>query len=246
MVSHKKDLPQIEYSGINLQNEGSLHAALKDWYAKPGDRFEVKVADYIIDIVRDDQLLEIQTKNFSAMKKKLKFLLENNYEIQLIHPITVDKWIVKEDIDQNIISRRKSPKRGKLVDIFAELIRIPHLLREFLLHKKSFSLVLLFIDEEEIRRDDGKGSWRRKGVSIVDRKLLHVRDHYYFQAKADFLSLLPSHLNEPFSTKTLAKSIGCTVHDARKLSYTYKKMGLIVEVGKQGNQLLYQVIDHVD
>ena len=36
-----------------------LHASLKAWYAEAGDRFEVAVDGYVIDLVRDDLLIEI-------------------------------------------------------------------------------------------------------------------------------------------------------------------------------------------
>jgi hypothetical protein len=51
--------------GIGLLNEKPLHASLKAWYAQPEDRFEVPVEEFVIDIVRDDLLLEIQTSNLA-------------------------------------------------------------------------------------------------------------------------------------------------------------------------------------
>ena len=57
-------------SDIGLLNEKPLHASLKEWYAQPGDRFEVAVDGFVIDIVRDDLLLEIQTGNFASIKSK--------------------------------------------------------------------------------------------------------------------------------------------------------------------------------
>ena len=58
-----------EYRGINIQNEG-IHSQIKQWYAEEKDRFEVKVGRYIVDIVRDKQLIEIQTSNFSSYEIK--------------------------------------------------------------------------------------------------------------------------------------------------------------------------------
>ncbi len=58
-------------SGIGLLNEKPLHASLKEWYAQPGDQFEVPVDGFVIDIVRDDLLLEIQTGSFASIKSKL-------------------------------------------------------------------------------------------------------------------------------------------------------------------------------
>lgn len=50
------DQERIDVSGIGLLNEKSLHASLKQWYAQPGDRFEVAVDGFVIDIVRNDQM----------------------------------------------------------------------------------------------------------------------------------------------------------------------------------------------
>ncbi len=73
-------------SGIGTLNEKPLHAALKEWYALPGDRFEVSVDGYVIDIVRDDRLLEIQTGTFSSLKSKLNTLVRT-HRVRLIYSI---------------------------------------------------------------------------------------------------------------------------------------------------------------
>jgi hypothetical protein len=39
---------------IGTLMETSLHAALKEWYAQPGDRTEVPMDGYVIDLVRDE------------------------------------------------------------------------------------------------------------------------------------------------------------------------------------------------
>jgi hypothetical protein len=52
---------------LKLMNEYSLHSAIKNWYSLPGDKFEVRIDDFIVDIVRETLLIEIQTKNFSAI-----------------------------------------------------------------------------------------------------------------------------------------------------------------------------------
>ena len=54
---------------IGVMQEMALHAALKAWYAQPGDLLETKVDGYVVDIVRDGgaELIEIQTRNFSAI-----------------------------------------------------------------------------------------------------------------------------------------------------------------------------------
>src|SRR6476660_9293966 len=96
--------------GIGLLNEKPLHASLKQWYARPGDQFEVPVDGFVIDIVRDDLLIEIQTRNFSSIKSKLN-KLAHSHRVRLIYPIVQEKWIVRSANGVAAI-RRKSPKRG--------------------------------------------------------------------------------------------------------------------------------------
>ncbi len=223
-----------EESGINLQNEGSLHAGIKAYYAKPEDRFEVKVDRSIIDIVRGDLLIEIQTGNFGSIRKKLQQLVKN-HPIRLLYPIPHTKWIVRLDPKTlTQISRRKSPKRGKIYELFKELIRIPTLLID-----PNFSLEVLLVEVEEIRCPNGKGSWRRKGESIIDRRLLSVVGHQVFTCPEDFLGFLPDTLPTPFSSKHLSETLHIPLNTAQKIIYCLKKMEAIVQEGKSGNTLLY-------
>lgn len=223
-----------EQNGINIKNEKSLHSSIKQWYVTVGDRFEVKVDKYVIDLVREDSLIEIQTKNFSAIGKKLRNLVKYN-KVMLVHPIAIEKYIVTTDIANEVISRRKSPKKGKLMDLFDELIRIPDLMAE-----ENFILEILMTKEEEIRCKDGKGSWRRKGISIKDRKLLEVTQKVTFKGKKDFLIFLPDELPQNFTNKHLAKTLKVTIYKARKITYCFRKMNLIREVGKIKNELIFE------
>ncbi|MBU3127512.1 hypothetical protein LGL55_14300 [Clostridium tagluense] len=224
----------LEQSGININNEKSLHSSIKQWYAIPGDRLEVKVDKYIIDLVREDSLIEIQTRNFSAIGNKLRELVKYNM-VTLVHPIAIEKYIVTMDDSDKVISRRKSPKKGKLVDLFDELIRIPDLIDE-----EKFILEILMTKEEEIRCKDGKGSWRRKGISIVDRKLVQVVEKVTFKEGKDFLMFLPEELPGNFTNKDLAKILKVTVYKARKVTYCLRKMKIIKEVGKLRNELIFE------
>ena len=224
----------LEQTGININNEKSLHSSIKQWYAMPGDRLEVKVDKYIIDLVREDSLIEIQTRNFSAIGKKLRALVAYN-KVMLVHPIAIEKYIVTIDELDNVISRRKSPKKGKLVNLFDELIRIPDLISA-----DNFILEILMTKEEEIRCKDGKGSWRRKGISIVDRKLIEVVEKVTFKQGKDFLRFLPQDLPANFTNKELAKILKITVYKARKVTYCLRKMEIIKEIGKLKNELIFE------
>jgi len=223
-----------EQNGINIKNEKSLHSSIKQWYVAEGDRFEVKIDKYVIDLVREDSLIEIQTKNFSAIGNKLRDLVKYN-KVMLVHPIAIEKYIITTEVTDKVISRRKSPKKGKLVDLFDELIRIPDLMGS-----DNFILEILMTKEEEIRCKDGKGSWRRKGISIVDRKLLEVVEKITFAEQKDFLRFLPEELPVNFTNKTLAKVLAIKVFKARKITYCFRKMKIIKEVGKIKNELIFE------
>lgn len=216
---------------IGTLHEKSLHASLKDWFAQPDDVQEVPVEGFIIDIKREDTLIEIQTRHLGAMKRKFKALLPY-YPIHVIHPIARDKWIVKEE------KRRKSPKRGQMADIFRELVNIT----PYLGHPNLYIEVAL-VQMEETWVNDGAGSWRRKGWSIGDKRLLDVLATQLFHMPEEWLSFLPSGLPTVFTNKELGQALGRNGRLlAPKITYTLRKIGMLDVVGKKGNAHLHQVM----
>jgi hypothetical protein len=221
-------------SRIGTLNEGPLHEALKRWYAERADLLEVPVDGFIVDIVRGDLLVEIQTLNFAVLKRKLERLLDH-HAVRLVYPIAREKWIVKlADDSSTPISRRRSPKRGAFEHVFGELIRIPGLLKN-----ANFSMELLLIEEEEVRRRDGTRGWRRRGWITEERRLLRVVDRLLLSRPSDASAFLPDTLAEPFSVSDLAVAIGRPRPLAQKMAYCLKAMGCVAPVGKRGNAILY-------
>lgn len=224
-------------NNIGTLNESSLHSTLKFLYKKPGDQLEIPVENFIIDIVREGLLIEIQTKNFSAIKKKLEILL-NNHRVLLIHPIIKDKWIIDIDFQLNkIIRKRKSPTHRSYLDIFEELIRIPDLVTN-----PNLTIELLLVQIEEFRVNDGKGSWRRKGWSIQDRRLVNLLEKKVFCSPIDFLMLKPTNLKPPFTNYELAHSLEKPLRLAQKMSYCLRKMGIVEVIGKRGKSSLFDYV----
>ena len=225
-------------NGINTFNEKPLHAALKQWYAQPDDHVETKVDGFIIDIVREDLLIEIQTRNFSALKRKLNTLI-THHRVLLVYPIAQDKWIIKQNPGANHPeSRRKSPKHGKLSEIFTELVSIPYLLAN-----PNFSLEVVFIQEEEVRYHDPKRAWRRHGWVTQERRLLKVVSCQRFATPNDLGAAILPALKAPFTTADLASALKCSRRLAQKSAYCLREMGLIAARGKQGNAILYTRVD---
>ncbi len=221
---------------IGTLNESSLHRSLKEYYFTEGDLFEQKLDGYFIDILRGDTLIEIQTSNFYTIKRKLKNLL-SSYSVRLVFPIAENKYIVKMDPKTGEIeSRRKSPKKGQITDLFDELMRLPEMI-----NNKNFSLEVILIDLDEIRCDDGKGSWRRKGVSIIDRKLTKIHKSFVFNNGDDFISMFNGLDTNSFTNKDLSLHLNIPTYKARRITWTLKKAGLLVESGKKRNEIIYMV-----
>ncbi len=220
-------------------NERALHSEIRKVYSLPGDQFEVKLGNYIVDILRGQLIIEVQTKNFSALKEKLQTLTEK-HQVRLVYPLPEKKWITYLTKENVVINKRKSPKKGKLTDLFRELVMISHIVGD-----ENFSLEVLLIDEEEVRCNDGKGSWRRRGVSIKERKLLQINSRILFQNKTDYLKILPDSLNQVFTNKELSKLAKIPVRTARQITYCLRKSGVILLAPKKGRELFFQVAPKV-
>ena len=221
--------------GIGSLNEKPLHAALKEWYRRPSDQVEVPVDGYVIDILRGDELIEIQTGNFSGIRRKMG-QLSRTYSVRLVYPIPCEKWIIKLPVNEGEgLKRRKSPKKGTIFSLFGELIRMPEMMA-----RKNFVLEVVFTREEEIRRYDRKKAWRRKGWVIEERRLIDVIGKDTFYHSSDIGALLPKDLPVEFTTADLARAIAHPKRIAQQMTYCLKKMRQISEVGKKGRFILYR------
>ncbi len=222
---------------IGTLRETELHAALKRYYARSGDRLEAEVDGYIVDIARDDELVEIQTHNFAAMKRKLNSLLER-HAVRLVYPIAEAKWITRVKADQHTpIGRRKSPHRGALEDIFLELVSLP----ELITHPR-FTLEVVLMHEEEIRCPRSSKRWRRDW-RVCNRRLLGVMESVTFAGPNDFRRFIPSDLSVPFTSHALAAALDRPDYFAHKMTYCLRKMGVLTIVGKRQRAWLYALLD---
>ncbi|GAB4572523.1 MAG: hypothetical protein Kow0077_12150 [Anaerolineae bacterium] len=227
--------PELPPSHIGTLNEAPLHAALKAWYAAPGAQFEVRVAGYVIDIVQDGLLVEIQTGSFGQVRRKITALTAAGYSVRLVHPIAARRWIVRlPQAAGQSPTRRRSPRQGTCLHLFAELVSMPRLI----LHP-NLTLEVLLIEEEDVRRYDGK-SWRRRGWRTEYRRLLAVTGRRVFATPTDLVALLPAALPDPFTSVDLREAAGITPRLAGQVCYCLREMEAIVPVGKRGNAYLYR------
>lgn len=225
---------------IGTLAERSLHAALKRWYAQPGDQVEVPLEGYHIDLVRGDLLIEIQTRNFSALRRKLPKLLEQHH-LRLVHPIASEKWLVRVAADgETVLARRRSPKRGSMLDIFDELVHLPAVLAH-----PNFSLDILLIREEEIRRvrhareAPAKRTRFPRDWDRHDHRLLEVLDSRRVESLADLRAFLPENLPAQFTNRELADALGGNYRRAQSMTYVMRQVGIVEILGKRGRAMLY-------
>lgn len=221
---------------IGTLREKPLHADLKRWYSQPGDHVEQPVDGYVIDLVRGNLLIEIQTSGLSKMKQKLAALLDLGHRVRIVHPIPVDRRIVRIDGDGTILSKRRSPKHGTPADLFGELVAFP----ELVAHAGLEIEVLMTVEEEYRRHSPGK-AWRRRGWVVFERRLVEVLETHPICGAGDLRRMVPADLPEPFTTADLATMLSRPLRAAQQMTYCLRKAGVIDVVGKTGNSVEYRV-----
>jgi hypothetical protein len=220
---------------IGTLNEGALHAQLKSWCARPGDRAEQKVDGYVIDLVRGDLLIEVQTGGFAPLRRKLDALLPA-HRVRLVAPIAVSRRIVRVSPDGEVLSARRSPKHERVEDVFTRLVSIPTLLAH-----EHFELEIVFAHVEEVRTFDPRRAWRRRGWVVAGRSLASVETSVLLASREDALALLPAGLPEAFDTLELATAAGIDRGLAQRMTYCLRHCGALTCTEKRGRSALYRL-----
>lgn len=229
-------------NNIGRLNEYTIHAQLKELYETPDSVCESPVGNYIIDVIDKGKLIEIQTKNFSGIRKKLEKLVEK-HPVLLIAPLpAVTHIVVMDENNEHVLYRRKSPKKNAIQGIASELCRITSVLDH-----PNFTLKVLLTEEEDIRINDGKGSWRRKGISLADRKLVAILEEHLFSEKKDYLRLLPPQLfppspSEEFTNSDIFRLMKIPLRTAQQITYCLKKISLIEVTRKSGKKQFFKLV----
>ena len=223
-------------AAIGTLRETSLHAALKAWYARPGDVLEATIDGCVVDVLRGEAVIEIQTGHFSSIRPKLSRLLERR-PVLLVYPVAAERWIVRVAADrQTLVSRRKSPRRGSAAQVFSQLVSFPELLNH-----PNFQLEVLFVQDEEVRAPwpRRKRGWRRQS-RLLDRRLLAVTGSILLAGPDDCARLVPPELLRPFTNRELAQALHQPAALAAQMTYCLSRMGALAPVGRRGRANLFQ------
>jgi hypothetical protein len=220
---------------IGALNESPLHAALKRALAPVGARFEVELDGYVVDAVHDGLLIEVQTRNVHALRRKLSDLL-GSHRMRLVVPIAGERWIVRRGADGTTLSRRRSPKRADLLDALAALVGIPSLLDH-----PNLEIEAVVTRDEELREHRPGAAWRKRGWVTVERRLLDVLERHRMRDARDWLRALPSAIDEPFTTADIAGGRASRRPVARRAAYVLREAGVIEATGRVGRAVGYRV-----
>lgn len=222
-------------ASIGELNERSLHRALKARYALAGGVTEQVVDGFVADVIVAGRLVEVHTGSFRPLKRKLPRLLER-HRVTLVHPIARDRYIVKVPADPNAApTRRRSPKHGSVFEVFPALASIPALLAH-----PNLTLEVVMTVEEEVRAMNGRGSWRRRGWAILDRRLVDVVESYAVSSMADLFALLDVDLPERFTTRDVAAAMRSSRRLGQVAAFCFREGGVSEVCGKEGNALVYR------
>jgi hypothetical protein len=227
----------IHTSAFTSHMETSLHRQLKSLYADGRAQLEVPVGNYRVDVVSRGRLVEIQHGSLAAIRRKVRVLLES-HRVLVVKPIVVRKLLVKRSAKGGpVTGRRLSPKRGRLLDLFDDLV---HFTRVFPHRRLTLEVPLVEVEEW---RYPGHGRRRRRrdrDHQVEDQKLVAVRQTHRFRTCGDLAELIPGPLPRPFHTGQMAELLEVERWVAQRIVYCFRQMGAIRQVGKQGSARLYE------
>ena len=219
--------------GIGVMREGPLHAAVKALLARPGDRMEVPVGRFVIDLVRaDGELVEVQTGGFGALGSKLDALLDA-HRVRVVHPVAAERRIVRVDEQGEVLAARRSPKRATAVAVFHELVAFPSLLTH-----PNLTIEVLLLREDHVR-GPGPTTVRRRTRDRGERRFVELLGRVELRTQEDILAALPPLPPEPFTTRELATLLGCGTVLAQRTVYCLRAIGLLEHAGMRGRAPLH-------
>jgi hypothetical protein len=223
-------------SDIGVLREGPLHAAVKAMLAGPGDRLEVPVGRFVIDIVRaDGELVEVQTGGFGPLGAKLDALLDR-HRFRIVYPVAVERRIVRVDEQGEVLSSRRSAKHGTVAEVFDKLTAFPSLLTH-----PNLTVDVLLLDEDHIRAARPV-TVRRRTRDPGERRLRDVLGRIELHGADDIVRALPPLPADPFSTRELASLLGCGMLLAQRTAYCLRAINIIEAAGRRGRTPLHRRI----
>ncbi|NLL74138.1 MAG: hypothetical protein GX237_11510, partial [Clostridiales bacterium] len=198
------------------------------------ENHEVKIDGFVADICNGDEIIEVQTRSFDRLRKKLPVFLKH-YPVTIVYPVPFIKWIQwVNPTTGEITAPRKSPKKGRPYDIFPELYKIKNLLT-----MPNLRIKIVMMNVEEYRFLNGWSEDKKKGSTRCDRIPIELIDEVYISGPEDYSLLLPESLGDNFTSKDYKKASGLSKKAAGTAVHILNYVGTIKKIGKKGRAYLY-------
>jgi hypothetical protein len=220
--------------------ETSLHRELKRHYAGPDGRTEVRVGRFRVDAVvcdaRGKQLIEIQHGPLWMIRDKIRELTRRHH-VRIVKPIVGRKRLIKLNRKGGrVIAERMSPRQGKLLELFDELV---YFTRAFPHRNLALEVLLVDIEERRYPRPNRRQLWRKQ-FAIEDQRLLEKRQSLQIAGANDLIQLIDCPLSPTFGTSHLAEALGIERWRAQRIAYVLRESGAVAAVGKQRGAWMYR------
>ncbi|MDF2542609.1 MAG: hypothetical protein K0S47_2327 [Herbinix sp.] len=224
-----------EMNGIGTLSEKTVHSILKNYLSPDTSCHERKVGGFVADIYNDQGIIEIQTRDFNKLRRKLDAFLELT-SVMIVYPIPSTKWIRWVNPQTGEVSPpRKSPKQGKPYEIFPELYKIKGYLRN-----PNLGIQIILLDLEEYRFLDGWSQDKKKGSSRCDRIPTDLVHELLLKNPLDYQALIPDNLTPQFTSKEYKKAAGISLSVAQTGLNILHYLGAVDRVSKKGNSYVYE------
>lgn len=222
---------------IGELGEGPLHAAVKQALGGGvGDRFEVRVGRWIVDLVRaDGELVEVQTGSFSPLGDKLDGLLDT-HRMRIVFPVQARRRVVRIGPGGEVLSERRSPRTGRPADVFDRLVAFPTLIGH-----PHLTLEVVLCAEDHVRAaEPGRSRSGRRRRDPGVRHLTAILERHEVRVPSDLLDLLPGALPVgEFTTAELAAAFRLPLVLAQRVVFCLRHAELIAQVGMRAHAPLY-------
>lgn len=225
-----------ETSGIGTLSEKTLHRVIKNYLEPNQEKHEVKIGRFYVDIINDNEIIEIQTRQFNKLRGKLDFLLET-YQITICFPVAYKKniiWLNKESLEAEDI--RKSPKTGSIYDVFHELYKIKQYL-----DNPNLRIKIILLDLDEYRLLNGWSKDKKRGSYRYDQIPTALIDEVDIINLKDYKLFIPDGLNKEFTSKDYRKITKLTLKKAQVALNVLRHLGIIELIGKDSRLNLYSL-----
>ena len=205
---------------FELYAEKRLHRILKDWISEDRSTQEQSVGRYTADLLRKDEIFEIQTKSLRPLFQKLKYYLEETeYRVTVVHPILAEKTLIRADRETGeVFSVKKSPKKGRALDGLIELYWLSSLLPN-----DRIAVRFLLLRADEVRYSE-RVRYRKSGAYDSELFPREMLEEIVLQSQEDYRLFLP----EDFPDFTAAEYAAFSKLRGRKV---YSALNTLCAVG---------------